>query len=101
MSKNIKYCLYKADFILALTLSSACVPLKQLNYFNDLNELDEPGVNPRKQKLIMPFDKLYIKVLSIDAQTSQIFNVTEEMRSGGSNGILGYLVNENGDVTFP
>jgi polysaccharide export outer membrane protein len=100
MSKNIKYCLYKAVFILAMTLT-ACVPLKQINYFNDLNELDEPGANPRKQKLIMPFDKLYIKVLSIDPQTSQIFNVTEEMRSGGSNGILGYLVNENGDVTFP
>jgi hypothetical protein len=27
----------------------------------------EPGINPRTQKLIMPFDKLYIKVISIDA----------------------------------
>ena len=43
---------------------------------------EEPGVNPRTQKLIMPFDKLYIKVISIDPQTSQIFNATEEMRSG-------------------
>ena len=60
----------------------SCVPTKQLSYFNDLNELEEPGVNPRTQKLIMPFDKLYIKVISIDAQTSQIFNATEEMRSG-------------------
>jgi hypothetical protein len=56
--------------------------------------LYEPGVNPRTQKLIMPFDKLYIKVISIDAQTNQIFNDYEEMRSGSSNGVLGYLVDE-------
>jgi polysaccharide export outer membrane protein len=49
----------------------------------------------------MPFDKLYIKVISIDLQTSQIFNATEEMRSSISNGILGYLVDEAGNVNFP
>ena len=63
--------------------------------------LEEPGVNPRTQKLIMPFDKLYIKVISIDAQTNQIFNATEEMRSGTNNGVLGYLVDETGNVNFP
>jgi polysaccharide export outer membrane protein len=81
--------------------TASCVPIKQIDYFNDLNELQEPVVNPRIQKLIMPFDKLYIKVISIDPQTSQIFNVTEEMRSGGNNGILGYLVDELGNVNFP
>jgi polysaccharide export outer membrane protein len=84
-----------------MILTSSCVPSKQLNYFNDLNELGDPGVNPRTQKLIMPFDKLYIKVISIDPQTSQIFNATEEMRSGASNGVLGYLVDEAGNINFP
>jgi polysaccharide export outer membrane protein len=81
----------------------SCVPTKQLRYFNDINELEEPGINPRSQKIIMPFDKLYIKVLSIDLQTSQIFNSTDEMRSSGygSSGILGYLVDEKGNVNFP
>ena len=79
----------------------SCVPTKQLSYFNDLDELNEPGVNPRTQKLIMPFDKLYIKVISIDPQTSQIFNATEEMRSGVNNGIIGYLIDEKGNVDFP
>jgi polysaccharide export outer membrane protein len=79
----------------------SCVPTKQLSYFNDLDELNEPGVNPRTQKLIMPFDKLYIKVISIDPQTSQIFNATEEMRSGVNNGIVGYLIDEKGNVDFP
>jgi len=48
----------------------------------------------------MPFDKLYIKVISIDPQTSQIFNATEEMRSGVNNGIIGYLIDEKGNVDF-
>ncbi len=89
-------------FIL-ITVSS-CVPISQLRYFNDMEELDEPVVNPRTQKLIMPFDRLYIRVLSIDLQTSQIFNSTEEMRSlgyGVSSGLLGYLVDEEGNINFP
>lgn len=92
---------FKAVVILIMLFAASCVPTRQLNYFNDLNELEEPGVNPRTQKLIMPFDKLYIKVISIDLQTSQIFNATEEMRSSISNGILGYLVDEAGNVNFP
>ncbi len=97
--KNLNY--FKAVVILMLVFTASCVPIRQLNYFNDLNDLQEPGVNPRKQKLIMPFDKLYIKVLSIDEKTNQIFNATEEMRSGISNGVLGYLVDEKGDIDFP
>jgi len=89
--------------IMALTASS-CVPITQLRYFNDIEETGDPTVNPRTQKLIMPFDKLYIRVLSIDLQTSQIFNTAEEMRSlgyGVSSGLLGYLVDEEGNINFP
>ena len=87
--------------IFVMIFSVSCVPTKELSYFNDMNDLKEPGVNPRNQKLILPFDRLYIKVISIDPQTSQIFNTTEEMRSGVSNGVLGYLVDEKGDINFP
>ena len=80
MQKKMKFSYYKAVVILIMIFTVSCVPAKQLSYFNDINELEEPGVNPRTQKLIMPFDKLYIKVLSIDPQTSQIFNSSEEMR---------------------
>jgi polysaccharide export outer membrane protein len=97
----MKVSIYKAAIILILIFTASCVPLKQLSYFNDLDELVEPGINPRTQKLIMPFDKLYIKVISIDAPTNQIFNDNEEMRSGSSNGVLGYLVDEVGNVNFP
>lgn len=101
MPDKFKCGLYKALVLSIIAFSTSCVPLKQLSYFNDMNELTEPGVNPRTQKIIMPFDRLYIKVISIDAQTNQIFGATEEMRSGISNGILGYLVDESGNVNFP
>jgi polysaccharide export outer membrane protein len=97
----MKVSFYNAAIILILIFTVSCVPVKQLSYFNDLNDLVEPGINPRTQKLIMPFDKVYIKVISIDAPTNQIFNDNEEMRSGSSNGVLGYLVDEAGNINFP
>lgn len=95
---------YKAVIISFMIISVSCVPVEKLSYFNDIDELEEPGVNPRTQKLIMPFDKLYIKVISIDPQTSLIFNATDEIRSSsgyGSSNIIGYLVDEAGNINFP
>jgi polysaccharide export outer membrane protein len=69
-----------------------------------MEELARPIVNPRTQKLIKPFDKLYVRVLSIDPQTNQIFNSTDEVRLGSySNtaGLIGYLVDEDGNISFP
>jgi polysaccharide export outer membrane protein len=85
-------------------MAVSCVPKKNLSYFNDIEELSEPVVNPRTQKTIMPFDKVYIRVMSIDAQTAQIFNTTEELSTasyGRSSGLLGYLVDETGNINFP
>jgi len=101
ITKSMKFNYFKAVVILLIILTVSCVPKKQLSYFNDIYELEEPGVNPRTQKLIMPFDKLYIRVLSIDPQTSQIFNTSEEMRYGDNNGVIGYLVDEAGNINFP
>jgi polysaccharide biosynthesis/export protein len=93
----------KAGMVFFMICSVSCVPTKELKYFNDITELKEPGINPRVQKVIMPFDKLYIKVLSIDPVTTQMFGSTDEIRIGtaGSSGILGYLVDEDGNINFP
>lgn len=97
---NFKHLKSISFFLLFFIVS--CVPVNKLSYFNDINELNEPGVNPRTQKIIMPFDKLYVKVLSIDPQTSMIFNTTEEIRYGSAGSdVLGYLVDEGGNINFP
>ncbi len=98
----MKHNLLKPIFFLILIFSVSCVPVDKLSYFNDINDLEEPGVNPRTQKVIMPFDKLYVKVLSIDPQTSLIFNTSEEIRySSTGSSVIGYLVDEGGNIDFP
>ena len=88
--------------LLLMVFMYSCVPVEKLSYFNDINDLAEPGVNPRTQKVISPFDKLYIKVFSIDPQTSLIFNTTDEIRYGGEGStVVGYLVDETGNINFP
>ena len=90
--------------IIYTLIAVSCVPVEKLSYFNDIDEMAEPAINPRAQKIIMPFDKLYVRVLSIDAQTALIFNSAEEMRSGAYNvnsGLVGYLVDEAGNINFP
>ena len=52
--------------MLLMVFISSCVPTKQLSYFNDIDELEKPVVNPKTQKTILPFDRLYIRILSID-----------------------------------
>jgi polysaccharide export outer membrane protein len=102
---NIKNTFLKTAMLIVLIalIAGSCVPVEKLSYFNDIEELDQPVVNPRIQKTIRPFDKLYIRVLSIDLATSQIFNASDEMRisSSGTTGLIGYLVDEDGNINFP
>ena len=44
---NMKFNYSKLSALLVLTLVVACVPVKQLSYFNDINEIQEPVVNPQ------------------------------------------------------
>lgn len=88
--------------ILILVLIVSCVPYSKVRYFNDINEIKEPLNNPREQKRISPFDNIYIKVLSTDEKTSQIFNSTEPFRNDVSTiSLISYLVDEKGNVNFP
>jgi polysaccharide export outer membrane protein len=89
-----------ALFVLLLMLVS-CVPYKHVRYFNDLEKLKEPVANPREQKRISPFDNLYIRVLSTDEKTAQIFNSTEQTQFNQSVNTISFLVDEKGNVNFP
>ncbi len=101
MKKEIKIYFLKTIVIFVLFFSASCVPTKKLVFFNDINELEEPVVNPRTQKLIMPFDNLYIRVISIDEKTNQIFNSSDQVRFNTTSNMISYTVDESGDITFP
>lgn len=84
--------------IIAVT---SCVPTKKLKYFNDIDDLQAPYVNPMKEKLIAPHDRLYIRVLSIDEEANQVFNAVDEINANNTSNIIGYSVNESGNIDFP
>lgn len=85
----------------AILLTVSCVPVNKLKYFNDIDEISEPVINPRKQKIIMPFDYIYIRVYSIDENTNQLFNSNVSLPANASSSMIGYLVDESGNVNFP
>jgi polysaccharide biosynthesis/export protein len=88
--------------LLFMVFISSCVPVEKLSYFNDIDELEKPVSNPKTHKVILPFDRIYVRILSINPETRAIFNFPDEVRySDASNSILGYLVDEAGQIEFP
>jgi polysaccharide biosynthesis/export protein len=84
--------------ISTLILLSSCVPYSRIKYFNDINKLDEPVVNPVKVKTINSFDRIEIKVLSTDQQTADLLNFAGLKNP---NQVTGYVVDESGNISFP
>jgi polysaccharide export outer membrane protein len=102
MKKVLNLTIKPALALVLIIAINSCVPTSQLKYFNDIDALQKAIVNPKLQKNIMPFDRLYIRVLSIDPQTRQIFDTPDEVRySSAASSVLGYLVDEAGNIDYP
>jgi polysaccharide export outer membrane protein len=84
--------------VVLLFFTTACVPYSKLRYFNDIDELSEPIVNPARSVTIFPSNKLHIIVLSTDQQTANLLNYSE---TAGQTGTKGYVVDEAGNINFP
>ncbi len=83
--------------ILISAFATSCVPTSRISYFNDIDQLPDPIANPKEQKVIMPFDKIYVKIYSIEDRTNQLFNTNTSMVMGSND----FLVNEAGEINFP
>lgn len=103
---------YAGTLVLLLVLSS-CVTRKELTYlkYSDSSAEIFPssgdtriGTTPSDYK-IMPYDNLYIRVITPDPQWSELFN-TMPVGAGGavteeSAGLFGYPVDANGFIEIP
>jgi polysaccharide biosynthesis/export protein len=106
----------KGHSIILISLSvvlilSSCVSRKKLTYLKysdssaknefDINE-SRPTVTPAAYKL-MPFDNLFIRVITPDPQWSELFNM--DFGQGGltqeSAGLSGYPVDLEGNIEIP
>lgn len=99
--------------VLMMVLTSSCVSRKKLTYlqFNDkAQQYDQsfgdnrPSVTPSAYK-IMPYDNLYIRVITPDPQWSELFN-SMPIGAGGSvtqesAGLFGYSVDDDGFIEIP
>ncbi len=82
-------------------LNISCVSYNKVRYFTDIDEISEPASNPLENKRIAPYDNLFVKVLSTDEQTARILNFSEGAASGTPSSIIGYPVDEKGNINFP
>jgi polysaccharide export outer membrane protein len=98
IKENCKKPVVKLLTILLFTVffNLSCVPFNRVRYFTDIDEIQDPTVNPIESKKIMPSDNLFIRVLSTDEQASRIFNLSDDASSG-----MGYTVDEKGNIDFP
>lgn len=90
-------------FLFIAIFAFSCVPYKEVRYFNDFETISEEGSikNPRVQKKIDSFDNLYIRILSTDEKTSNIFNATDQSRFLMDASLVSYVVDEEGYIHFP
>jgi len=87
-----------------LLLFTSCLPRQKMKYITEME--DQASLtnyhHEKKEKIIETNDKLYIKIMSLDQQTSQLFQEQNRMYGGESNmNLISYRVNESGNVDFP
>ena len=102
--------LFSLTLILIL---NSCVTNKQLTYLRDSGEFDaanmpgtDPGLSvPPATYKIMPFDNLYIRVITPDPQWSSLFNIMPVGAGGSvteeSAALFGYPVDVEGKIEIP
>lgn len=91
-------------FVIATISLFSCIPQEKLMYVQDnmTSQLKDSYSHIRPTKRIRPYDNLYIKVLSIEAETARIFSNETVMNSPGMGiNLISYTVNEKGMIDFP
>jgi polysaccharide biosynthesis/export protein len=97
----------------AILILSSCVTRKKLTYLQYSGAPDNSGLNVSDNRVfvtpddykIMPYDNLYIRVITPDPQWSALFN-TMPVGQGGtlteeSAGLMGYPVDIHGSIEIP
>jgi polysaccharide biosynthesis/export protein len=81
---------------------SSCIPQRKLIYLQDQTSgKQDEYVNVRPEKTIQPFDNLFVQVSSIDEKTANIFGNSGRGSSQTDLNLIGYTVNQDGNIIFP
>lgn len=88
-------------FLILILFSTGCIPQKQLVYFDRKFDSVETHPSPRAERIIAPFDQLYIKVISIDEKATRIFNDNATLWGQTQVDLVSYNVDSEGNINFP
>ena len=109
----LKNSLSKASMLVAAALLmtlTACHSEKKIVYFQDSSENETIQMQTLKVVRVRPADKIAIIVKCEDMEASSLFNQftvnqimgsTQRVSVTGSNGIVGYTVDAEGNIDFP
>lgn len=88
--------------LLLLVLICSCRTSEKINYFQDV-VLNQPEVIQASQDIApQPQDQITITVSSKEPELAALFNISRPQGAGsGGNSVLGYTLNDAGDIDFP
>jgi polysaccharide biosynthesis/export protein len=88
------------SFLCILAILFSCTPTEKLKYTINTDGSGDDFKNIRSEKTIQPFDYLYIRLYSLDQNTTEVFNGRNE--NGFSDQQLqSYEVSDKGNISFP
>lgn len=100
-------------FIFMILVQSSCITQKKLTYLKYTENIDNSAVTENNMLMhvtpaaykIMPFDILYIRVITPDPQWSTVFNIMPVGAGGAfteeSAALIGYPVDDKGYIEIP
>ncbi|MAO70941.1 MAG: hypothetical protein CMD02_00340 [Flavobacteriales bacterium] len=99
--------LYNFIFVFLISLIFSCTPMSKITYLND-EEKNEWNINPTPPKHYLEIgDILVVKVLSFDEETTNFFNVENNVNSANSSitsaniYLNGFTINQDGIIEIP
>lgn len=90
--------------LLVITLLSAsCVPIEKTSFLGGKTDEKALYKNPLEERVIKVYDKLYVQILSIDEQTSRIFEGSNRSNLSQENAINlnSYQIDSDGNILMP
>lgn len=90
--------------IFLASLLTSCVTRKQVQYFQELEKIDNQSLVEKKNIKVKPDDRLLIRVLALNEEAAEPFNprVQGSVGGGGAGGrFFDYQVSKEGTVIFP
>src|SRR6056297_3068339 len=88
--------------VLVLLSITGCLPKDKMMYITE--EESEQSIDYsdfRKEKVIRPHDRLYIKILSLDEQTTRLFGDNSRLYGEMDLNLNSYVVSDSGYIDFP